>query len=257
MRLKFINLNVWFGGTLWDPMLDFFKKENPDILALQEVQFTHDPFIEQKRFKTLDYLSPKLGLPNRIFTPAFSRIDAEGLTKVDVGNAVLARQRLVKAEHWFYDGMQYGEMGKEGDVDSSKHPRNLQHVSIQINDKLLHIFNTHGLWGIDGNDTLARLAMSKFILDKIGNHHPAILCGDFNTDATSKSMKQIGAVLHDVFAEDKRITSFNMRQKPKGSGYQTAVVDFIFTTPDIKVLSHTAPDVDVSDHCPLVIEFDL
>ncbi len=256
MRLKLVSLNTWNGGKLWEPMLAFLKKENPDILALQEVQYTYDPFITEPRFKTLDLLSPKLSLPHRMFAPAYSGIDAEMPLRAERGNGVLSRMTLIKAEHWFFTEAGYGMTGKDGEGDPSKYPRNLQYVLIQINDKKLHVFNTQGIWGTDNKDTPERLTMASFILEKIGDKQPAILCGDFNIDAGSQTIKNIGAKLKDVFAGDKRTTSFNLKQKAKGTHYNTSVVDFVFTTPDIKILEHRIPQVDVSDHMPLVVEFD-
>jgi endonuclease/exonuclease/phosphatase family metal-dependent hydrolase len=258
MRLKFVSLNTWFGGKLWDPMVAFLQAENPDILALQDVQYTHDPFASEKRFKTLDVLSPKLSLPHRMFAPTFSYRDSgKEDTKLDFGNGILSRMTLIRTDNWFYPGTHYDSFGHVGEFETTQCPRGLQYALIQINEKKLHIFNTQGLWGKDGNDTPERLAASAFILEKIGDNKPAILCGDFNTDQTSQSMKHIAAKMHDVFAEDKRTTSFNVERKPKDSGYKNAVVDFIFTTPDIKILSHSTAQVDVSDHLPLLMEFEI
>lgn len=257
MRLKLISLNIWNGGKLWDAALAFLKSENPDILALQEAQYTPDPFVTDPRYKTLDALSPKLNLPYRISAPMFNWINAETSTPVDMCTATLSRMTIIKSEAWFFSGQEYRHVGKEGEGDVSAYPHNLQYTLIQINEKKLHLLNVHGLWGTDGNDTPERLAMSAFILEKIGDKQPLILCGDFNTDATSRSIQNIGTKLHDVFGADNRITSFNMRRKPAESGYKTAVVDFIFTTPDITILSHRTPDVDVSDHLPLVLEFEI
>ena len=53
VKFKFINLNVWLGGKIWNPMIDFLKKEDPDILALQEVFNSHDPMLTPN-FRTMD-----------------------------------------------------------------------------------------------------------------------------------------------------------------------------------------------------------
>lgn len=40
-------------------------------------------------------------------------------------------------------------------------------------------------------------------------------------------------------------------------GYATAVVDMIFVSGDICVTSKSCPKVDISDHLPLVCEFEI
>ena len=42
-----------------------------------------------------------------------------------------------------------------------------------------------------------------------------------------------------------------MKHNDKG-GYATAAVDMIFVSPNIKIIEHDCPDVDISDHLPLV-----
>jgi len=37
MKIKFITLNILHGGELLDSILEFLNKEDPDIIALQEV----------------------------------------------------------------------------------------------------------------------------------------------------------------------------------------------------------------------------
>ena len=54
----------------------------------------------------------------------------------------------------------------------------------------------------------------------------------------------------------KRATSFNLRRKT-GGGFKSSVVDFVFTSQDIEVIQKYVPEVDVSDHMPLIAIFEL
>ena len=40
-------------------------------------------------------------------------------------------------------------------------------------------------------------------------------------------------------------------------GYAAAVVDMIFISKNIEVISHDCPQVDISDHLPLVCKFNI
>ena len=40
-------------------------------------------------------------------------------------------------------------------------------------------------------------------------------------------------------------------------GYATAVVDMVFASSRLKILDHQCPDVDISDHLPLVVKIEI
>jgi len=63
-------------------------------------------------------------------------------------------------------------------------------------------------------------------------------------------MLAISDHLTNIFGNELK-TSFNMRRKDN-PGYATACVDMLFVSSDIKVMDKVCPDVDISDHLPLV-----
>ena len=130
--------------------------------------------------------------------------------------------------------------------------RNLQHVEITFDKKKINLFNTLGIWGIDGNDNPARLNMSKVILDNTINQEHVILGGDFNMDPNTIAIKSIEKSLTNVFQGYLKST-FNMKRKTKPV-FGNLWVDMIFVSQSIKVISKKCPQVDISDHLPLVIE---
>ena len=76
---------------------------------------------------------------------------------------------------------------------------NFVHASVALPEKLLHVFNTHGIWGFDGFDNKRRLAMSQKIIGKIEGKKPLILAGDFNILPTTSTIKNIENHLTSVF----------------------------------------------------------
>ena len=56
--------------------------------------------------------------------------------------------------------------------------------------------------------------------------------------------------------KDELKTTFNMKRKTD-PGYAAAVVDMIFISKNIEVISHDCPQVDISDHLPLVCKFNI
>ncbi|MBI3620307.1 hypothetical protein HY214_04160 [Candidatus Roizmanbacteria bacterium] len=97
--------------------------------------------------------------------------------------------------------------------------------------------------------------MSKVIIDEIKDKENIILAGDFNVKPKTKTITDIENYLVNVFKNELKST-FNMRQKTD-PGYATAVVDMIFVSRNFKVAKHSCPDIDVSDHLPLVAELTI
>src|SRR4051812_23400038 len=98
MKIKFICLNLWLGGILFDPAMDFIKNEQPDILALQEVYEAEDLTLEP-RFNSVTQLQKILKGYNYYFAPAFleNKKFADGSEKsIKCGNAIFSKFPITK-----------------------------------------------------------------------------------------------------------------------------------------------------------------
>ena len=115
-----------------------------------------------------------------------------------------------------------------------------------------------GIWGLDGGDNSARFKMSDIIVEQIKDKEKVLLAGDFNLKPNTQTIKNIEKYLTNVFKDELK-SSFNLSRKnlEKFPGYATAVVDMLFVSSDIKLLTHSCPQVDVSDHLPLICEFEV
>lgn len=234
-----------------DSLLEFLKQEKPDIITSQETFDEHDeslpPFL-----RTINQIKEATGLEYHFFDPAFKNL-IKGFSAMK-GNAIFSKFPIIKTSSLFL----CGTSGEYAEGDFSSYPilqRKLQGAEIKFNDKILNVYNLQGIWGTHGNDTDDRLKVSQKIIDEIKDKPKVILAGDFNVDQESKSITNIEKYLSNVFKGELSST-FNMKRKKEG-GYASAVVDFVFVSKDIKVLNHQCPDIDVSDHLPLVCELDL
>ncbi|MEK7458162.1 MAG: endonuclease/exonuclease/phosphatase family protein [Patescibacteria group bacterium] len=142
--------------------------------------------------------------------------------------------------------------------DFSQHPKNMQCCEIYVGGTKLNVCNMHGLWELSGGDTPERLKMSEIIVQEVGNKRKVILAGDFNLRPNIQTVQNIEKHLANVFKDQLR-TTFNLKRKDlkKFPGYASTVVDMIFTSKDVSILSRGSPNVDVSDHMPLVVEFSV
>lgn len=247
-KLKIITLNLLYGGLFFDNILSFLKKEQPDILTLQEVYNGQDPTLPQN-FRSISVLQNHLPGYYYRFAPQFLDHRNEGV--FEIGNATFSRYPIVGGKTVFYDipyDANYNEEEKNGDY--SNDPCNVLHVKINYNSSFINIFNTHGVWGFEGRDNERRFHMSKVLIDCIKDEKNIILAGDFNVNPDTKAMENLEKYLVNPF-KGELTSTFNMKHKTN-PGYATAVVDMIYLDKSMKVISKTCPDVDVSDHYPLI-----
>lgn len=252
MKLKFVCLNLWQGGNLFDGILDFLAKEDADVLALQEVYNGTDPALAPN-YRSLEVLQDRFHFPALDFAPAFLDNRAEG--QIAQGNAILSKFPITAHDAVFFADP-YRDDYTEVPANFPTTPRNLEHAVLETPAGPVHIYNLQGVWDLDGghySDRRRRMgeAMVKAARDKT----KVIMAGDTNTTPDNQAIEAVEKELKSVFAGELK-TSFNMRQKTN-PGYATAVVDMIFVSPDIKVLDHRCPDVDISDHLPLVATLEL
>lgn len=246
MAFKIISLNLWHGGELLPAILDFLKTENADVVALQEVYGSDDKDLPAK-FRSLEALAP-LGYAHHDYAPAYLERRDEGL--MPQGNAVISRFPIIGRSASFMYQPTRAEYVDEPDQYPIL-PRVLQTVRIETPDGELNVYNLHGVWDLDGaNYSPARQKMTQVIIDEIKGRQNVILTGDSNATAGNPMMTEISRHLKNVFEPAPKST-FNMRQKTE-PGYATAAVDIMFASSDFKVLACDCPDVDVSDHRPLV-----
>jgi len=252
MKLKFVSLNTWLGGTLFEAAFDFLKKENPDIIFLQEGYNGENPNLE-KKYRTFDILKKELNYNYAYFSPTFlEKIEEEMIGR---GNAIFSRLPIITEKTIFYDVPYSDNYISPADKDFSHTPRNMQHAVLKTENNELNVFNTQGIWGFDGEDTERRLQMGKTIVNAIKDKKNVILAGDFNIDPDTKTIAGIEKCLKNVF-KNELTTTFNMKRKEK-PGYANAVADMIFVSENIKIIEHYCPNVDVSDHFPLVCVLEI
>ena len=266
MKLKFLCLNLWQGGNLMDDIIEFIKKEDPDIIAFQEVYDGHDKGWD-RQYRSMDVLKKELDYSYYHFAPAF--LDNRDIGKMEQGNAVFSKFPIKGNNIIFYDSP-YREDYEESFENFPTTPRNLQQVVLNVDNKEFNIFNTQGIWGKDGKDSERRFNMSNIIISQIKDKNNVILAGDFNLQDTTEAMSNIEKYLRNVFKGEAE-TSFNIKRKINAgvksfasfarpelaSGYAKAVVDMVFISKNLKIVDHKYCQVDISDHLPLLVTLEI
>jgi endonuclease/exonuclease/phosphatase family metal-dependent hydrolase len=252
MRVKLINLNVWWGGKkLWGNIVQYLKEEQPDITILQEAYASEEqnaaPYLN-----TAASLQKILGFPYSEFGLEFIIQTKED--KSPMGNAILSKFPLIKKEGLWLQGTGPTEVSDSDRQSIPYFPRNLLHCEAEINGQAYNLMALHGIWAPDEQETEMQKEMGRKVAGYLQGKPNVILAGDFNINEKSETVQLLEQGLTNIF-KGERVSSFNMKQKTK-PGYATAVVDFVFASPNIKVAEHYTSEADVSDHQSQVVVFD-
>lgn len=251
MRLKYLDYNILHGGEI-EGCFEFIHVQNADIMALQEV-FNGNDATAPRYMRTVSELQKLFPSYHHSFAPELQWTYKRNTA--DIGNMVLSKYPIVSTSITFFDeGYAVLPEKREGN-DWSHDPKNMQVCEVDYNGITITVVNLHGIWGRDGKDNERRLSMMKKVVDQVRGKERVIVSGDFNVNEGTETIGMLEKELTNVF-QGERKTSFNMRRK-SDPGYGVAVVDFIFVSRDIKAIDHSSPDVDFSDHLPLVAELEV
>lgn len=253
--MKLITLNIW-GGHVLKPLLDFVAQhQEVDIFCLQEVYHNAaDKFSTDNKEASLNILSEMhtlLPLHLHFFKPVIGKVSGNAY-----GICMFVKKSI--------------EIINEGDIvihhnpdypshapsrHGPRHSRNLQWIECREKNKTYTIMNIHGLWNGQGkSDTPERIAQSEKIrsfMDQIST--PKIVCGDFNLQPETKSLAIIKEGMTDLVqthrVQSTRTSLYSKRQ-------EQPFADYVFTCPRISVNRFQVLPDQVSDHAPLLVDFD-
>ena len=265
--MKLLSLNVALFEANNSKLTKFLQNEKPEIICLQEVvreiEETVSPeFVTKgpvdKASSNLEYsfYGPNSVMHNfdmeDFHGQEHFRFDLGGLA--EMGNYVRSKFKIVKGQNIFLENhFTYT-------TDYSNWPdedfRAVLVVDLIINDKPVRVLNYHGIWtrGKLGNDkTLA--ACQKINTLALETKGEVIICGDFNLFPDTPSMKLFEGNFTSLVDKFNIKTTRPVSNELNGSDRN--VVDFVWVSKGIKVKNFEVLDSDVSDHLPLILEFDI
>jgi len=251
MTLKVISLNVW-AGRLLPAVVEFLKEQSADVVLLQEVTNADDESLGDHH-RIFNSLQRQLGYEYDNYAHNFNYKLPEGI--VPEGNVILSKLPIKQISNCYFV-----EPNKEYYQDIPEDwpivPRILQQVELESEKGPINVINVHGVWDLDGDrDSPERHKMVQAIVERSENQPRTIVGGDTNAKSSNPVWRELENQLKPVFGPELK-TTFNMRHKDN-PGYASAPVDLIFVSPDINILERTAPDVDISDHLPLVVTLEI
>ncbi|MBX3710028.1 MAG: endonuclease/exonuclease/phosphatase family protein [Gammaproteobacteria bacterium] len=242
--MKLITLNIW-GGHVQTPLLEFIKRHQEiDIFCLQEVYHNASEKIsDEDRKVCLNVFSEIQSLlldHEGFFRPVVEKV--YGISMFIRKNIEILREGEIQ----IYDNPNYHGRGPT-------HSRNLQWVECRINRKIYFIVNIHGLWNGKGKkDSPERIAQSRRIKEFVDTiDTPKILCGDFNLRPDTESIKILEKEMRNLI-KTYNIQSTRTNLYPKEEKF----ADYIFTSSGVTVNNFAVLKDEVSDHSPLLLDFE-
>jgi endonuclease/exonuclease/phosphatase family metal-dependent hydrolase len=246
--MKLLSLNTW--GCRVNSVFDFIQKHvETDIICLQEVM--EGGSVETERhektdsFETIEKLLPH-------HKGYFSKyIDGshygEEPKNFSFGIATFINSSL---GHSLSQSIELLDRTKKWNDYSGRFAGGVAQV-VSVED--LTIINVHGLWqDLVIEDTEAKLEESNMLV-KLSNEATGrkILCGDFNLTQNTRPIKILNSAFTNV------VDKYNISDT-RGPLYKgvNRFADYLFVDSKIRVKSFDVPNVSISDHLPLILEFN-
>lgn len=253
--MKLISLNTWGGRAGQEKLLAFFEDHRDvDVFCLQEIWSASYDHLEGQTAGGLrvDH--------SHIMTHGLQEISAVLKTHVpyfrpnhleNYGLLIFVKKSIEVLSEG--DVFVHKERGFVPTGDVGLHARNVQFVTITTPQGSRTILNFHGLWNGQGkSDSDERLAQSDNIIRLIQTmEQPVVFCGDFNLLPHTESMKKLERIGMRNLIIDYNVTSTRTSLYTKPEKF----ADYILTSPTIIVNDFHVMVDEVSDHCPLFIDF--
>jgi len=264
--MKIISLNT-YGGCFFEPLIDFISQhQDSDFFCFQELLNTQKDIIKCEQFRANFFEEINKVLPN--FSGTFSTVQSGVVPVGDTDKAIdfglglfFKNDFLVKSQGDAFI------VGNEKSYEYGKNytlPFKMQWADFEIDGKILTVVNVHGTaFPFNKLDTPERLEQSQRILDLI-KQKPGekIIMGDFNLFPNTKSISLFEEAGLKNLIKDFNITTTRgslVRQLhpeygQNPNGWQE-FADYTFVSSGIKVKSFNVPDLPLSDHLPMILEF--
>ena len=247
---------------MYEPLMEFIKKESADtdIFCFQEVfRGAKDIVSNGMRMDTFENLVELLPDFDAYFTAIFERHDFSKTVNFAVteGTAIFVKKSIPIIIHGsqFIYGV-YNDIvvhDKAIDIPVAAH-----YIHFENNNQSYFLTHLHGLpFPPDKLDCPGRLEQSRNIINFLNQQTGSkILCGDFNLLPDTESIKMIEkSGMRNLIGEFNIKTTrsaSNFKKYPDSPQY---FADYMFVSPELNIKKFSVPQLEISDHLPMILEF--
>ncbi len=228
--------NIWHG-QIWKGLKGFISDQSSktDIFCFLEV----DPDLQLKLKKVL---------------PDFQTVYYKGIKTAYLNRTLEGRSIFVKK------GIDIKESGafdlfKTSPTDAG----GMQYVKLSIKGKEFLIGEIHGKARPGTKlDTPIRLRQSQKIIDFFKDKKgPKIIGGDFNLMPDTKSVRMFESAGYLNLTKEFKIETTRNRLSWEQFNSVQYFADYVFVSPDVKVVKFEVPKNEISDHLPQILDFEI
>jgi hypothetical protein len=278
--LRIVSLNLW-GGQAIGPLFDFVLQQAPqtDLFTFQEMLYGPELIPLACGFRTTLYQEFSAALPDfegtfdpvvswdqplgdaalaegqLITDPALAEGRPGRSVRIPFGLATFARRTLPVVGRRAAKVIEHQDTL---DAVPGLHDivRWLQLTELRVPGGSLLVANYHGIarpgTKLDTEERLGQSRAIRRILD--GHAGPVVLIGDFNLLPDTESVRLLGDGLRNLVIE-RAIPSTRSRLNPYyGTPQEQPHADYAFVSPSLQVADFQVPDIQVSDHLPLLLD---
>ena len=234
--MRIVSLNAW-GGRIRD-VYPYLSELDADVFMLQEV--ISGPECEPYDGRMLEHLREALPDHELFFIPfATGLLMGKPFPAMKRGLAILSRKsmemRIVYAEDMFPE-KNYGETG----------------VMMIGVSRGIAFANVHGIWEKNSKaDNPDRIYQSQRLLEVMEKFGRAVVAGDFNLLPDTKSISMLSEKWRNLISEYGIVSTRTSFSPLEVMGIRHA--DYMFLK-GIEEKGFEVPDVEVSDHRPMILE---
>ncbi len=265
--MKILQINV-FRFSYYKQLVEYIKKENPDIITMQEVDLG-GWFEKNCKTNLLDKLAKELGYELH-FSPRYYKSYKNHKEQFAFGNAILSKFKIISHTTLYPPHFSKQNLLQEDNplfttqehLEKYKYafdlPEPIGVVLLDTPQGLIRVYNIHLNVSYFGIENLMQMKSIDYLLEqyKHFNKLPTIISGDFNLESKTYSIETLGKKF--TRANSKFTNSLN----PSNHGIfndrkEGSCVDHIFLSNDFSIDYCQIEQVDISDHLPILCEFEL
>lgn len=249
MVIRFLTFNIWHGKN-WQRVIEFIKAKNPDIFTLQEVTINitkHVPGGIDLKEEFKQTFAPNY---KGVYAPINEKI--ENGKRTGFGNMIFSKFPILDYKvHYLLKSLGWADNYEE-------QSRNLLEVKINIDNQSLSVFTTHLAYSPKFVDTSIKLEEAKKIVRIVKNKENFILAGDFNATPNTEVIATIKSLGSYIDSKNRPTwTKHPFSYKGFKVNRLAWKLDYIFLSPNLYCKKLDIPDIDISDHLPLIAEIKI
>lgn len=256
--MKLVSLNAW-GGTLYEPFKEFVhtQAKSTDVFCFQEL-FSALPGAPLKssgaRMFLLEELKEMLADFVSLYDIRSTGFDFAGPVDFPVshGLGIFVKNNL-KVKHVGSHLIGFVE-------HQTDHLLKAQVAQLHSSNGDFSVVNFHGIAQPgDKMDTPERLEQSKklALVWKALATEAKILCGDFNLYPQTQSVKILDEIAVNLIKEWKITNTRNEISWQLYGNSKQNFADYTFVSNHVKVKDFSVPYNEISDHLPMILEFEI